>query len=167
MKMNIRKATLEDIPKMQEIFAFARNFMAKTGNPNQWVNGYPSDDLLRSDIENGDTYVCFEGEELVACFVLRGGDDPTYAIIEDGKWLNNEPYATIHRIASSGKAHGVLHAAVEFAQKNYRNIRIDTHKDNKVMQKAILKEGFTYCGIIYCWSGDERLAYQKCCVETR
>lgn len=34
-----------------------------------------------------------------------------------------------------------------------------THS-NHVMQRAILKEGFRYCGIIYCWSGEERLAYQ-------
>ena len=38
---------------------------------------------------------------------------------------------------------------------------IDTHRDNKIMQHNILKHGFTYCGIIYLLSGDERLAYQK------
>jgi hypothetical protein len=41
------------------------------------------------------------------------------------------------------------------------NIRIDTHQDNKIMQHNILKHGFSYCGIIYLLSGDERLAYQK------
>ena len=29
------------------------------------------------------------------------------------------------------------------------------------MQYNLLKHGFTYCGIIYLQSGDERLAYQK------
>jgi len=29
-----------------------------------------------------------------------------------------------------------------------------------------LKHGFTYCGIIYLLSGDERLAYQKYGKET-
>lgn len=28
------------------------------------------------------------------------------------------------------------------------------------MQAAILKEGFSYCGVIRCWNGTERLAYQ-------
>ena len=41
------------------------------------------------------------------------------------------------------------------------NIRIDTHKDNSIMQHNILKHGFSYCGIIYLLSGDERLAYQR------
>ncbi len=40
------------------------------------------------------------------------------------------------------------------------NIRIDTHLDNRIMQHVIKKYGFTYCGIIYLASGDERLAYQ-------
>lgn len=49
---------------------------------------------------------------------------------------------------------------MEFALQRYDNIRIDTHRDNLVMQRAVRKEGFRYCGIIYCWSGDDRLAYQ-------
>ena len=106
--MTIRPAILSDIPQMQEIFAVARQFMVATGNPNQWVDGYPSDDFLRADIESGDSYVCFEDGEMVATFLLRGGDDPTYARIEEGAWLNSEPYATIHRIAGNGKVHGVL-----------------------------------------------------------
>lgn len=28
------------------------------------------------------------------------------------------------------------------------------------MQAAILKEEFRYCGVIRCWNGTERLAYQ-------
>lgn len=27
------------------------------------------------------------------------------------------------------------------------------------MRHAIAKEGFTYCGLIHCWNGDERLAF--------
>ena len=38
---------------------------------------------------------------------------------------------------------------------------IENRIDNKIMQHNILKHGFTYCGIIYLLSGDERLAYQK------
>ena len=30
-----------------------------------------------------------------------------------------------------------------------------------IMQHTILKQGFSYCGIIYLESGDPRLAYQK------
>ena len=41
------------------------------------------------------------------------------------------------------------------------NIRIDTHRDNRIMQKLISRSGFSYCGIILLADGAERLAYQR------
>lgn len=67
----------------------------------------------------------------------------------------------IHRIASYPQAHGIFSSIMEFCFSYDTNIRIDTHRDNKIMQHNNLKHGFTYCGIIYLLSGDERLAYQK------
>ncbi len=157
--ISIRKSSTSDIPRLQEIFAIARKFMAETGNPTQWTADYPSEELLLNDISSGDSYVCIMDDRIVGTFVLRGGNDPTYDVIYDGEWLNDLPYATIHRIASSGEMKGIMHLAMEFALQHYHTIRIDTHRDNTVMQNAILKEGFTYCGIIHCWNGSERLAY--------
>lgn len=156
----IRHSNEEDIPRLHEIYAYAREFMVQTGNPLQWGDSYPSEEFLQEDARNRVGFVCQKGDRIVATFVLQGGDDPTYASIYEGAWLNEEPYATIHRIASCGEVHGVLHQAMRFALLHYDNIRIDTHRDNIVMQHAILKEGFRYTGIIYCWDGGERLAYQ-------
>lgn len=158
--MTIEKATLADIPQMKAIFAIARRFMAETGNPNQWAESYPSVEQLTTDITSGDSYVCREDDRMVATFVLRGGNDPTYDIIYDGAWKNSNPYATIHRIASNGEVKGIFRKVMAYALQHYSTIRIDTHRDNKVMQHAIEKSGFEYCGIIHCWNGDERLAYQ-------
>ncbi len=54
---------------------------------------------------------------------------------------------------------------MDFCFTHDANIRIDTHKDNLIMQHNIAKHDFTYCGIIYLPSGDERLAYQKILAE--
>lgn len=105
--MEIRLATEEDIPRMQEIFRHARQFMADKGNPNQWTEGYPAEELIREDIAHGDCFVCLSEGRTVATFVLRSGVDPTYTVIYDGQWPDNRPYATIHRIASSGDRHGI------------------------------------------------------------
>ncbi len=156
----IRKSTIEDIPRLLQIFAIAREFMAQTGNPHQWDENYPAETLLRDDICSGDSYVCIHEGRIVGTFVLRGGVDPTYDVIHEGAWLNDLPYATIHRIASSGEVNGIMHQAMQFALQNYRNIRIDTHRDNTVIQTILHKEGFIYCGVIHCWNGSERLAYQ-------
>lgn len=157
---DIRRATVEDIPRLKEIFAIARNFMAETGNANQWAADYPSEEFIKKDIESGDCHVIVYDGKIVATFVLRPGIDPTYNNIYDGKWLNDLPYATIHRIASSGETKGVMHLAMQYAKQCYKNIRIDTHRDNLVMRKLIEKEGFKLCGTIHCWNGSERLAYQ-------
>ena len=146
----IRPSTKDDIPRLLEIFSIARQFMAATGNPNQWEEEYPDVELLREDIESGDSYVVQIEDRVVATFLLRGGTDPTYHVIYDGEWRNDAPYDTIHRIASSGEVKGILHLVMRFALQHYDNIRIDTHRDNIVMQHAISKEGFLYCGIIFC-----------------
>ncbi len=156
----IRRSALEDIPQMQAIFTIARKFMTETGNPNQWEADYPGEPLLHEDIESGDSHVILKDNRIVATFLLRGGVDPTYNIIYDGKWLNDAPYATIHRIAGNGEVNGIFHTAMQLALLHYSNIRIDTHRDNKIMQNAIKKEGFTYCGIIHCRDGSERMAFQ-------
>lgn len=159
--VSIRHTRVEDIPQLQALFSHARSFMLETGNPSQWTAAYPSEELLRKDIGSRDSYVVEdEKQTVIATFVLRGGVDPTYDVIYEGRWLNDAPYATIHRIASDGTRKGILHLAMQFALLDYRNIRIDTHRDNQVMRNAIAKEGFVYCGIIHCWNGDERVAYQ-------
>ena len=159
--VSIRHTRVEDIPRLQALFSHARSFMLETGNPSQWTAAYTSEELLRKDIGSRDSYVVEdEKQTVIATFVLRCGIDPTYDVIYEGRWLNDAPYATIHRIASDGTRKGILHLVMQFALLDYRNIRIDTHRDNQVMRNAIAKEGFVYCGIIHCWNGDERVAYQ-------
>ena len=48
----IRKASYEDIPELMELFAKARSIMRASGNMHQWNNGYPSEEVVRNDIDN-------------------------------------------------------------------------------------------------------------------
>ena len=44
---------------MMEIYAYARDQMIKTGNPNQWgPTNWPPEALIHHDIEMGNSYVC-------------------------------------------------------------------------------------------------------------
>jgi RimJ/RimL family protein N-acetyltransferase len=45
--------------------------------------------------------------------------------------------------------------------KGILSIKADTHKDNRAMQKALYKNGFQYCGIIYLEDNSERIAFEK------
>lgn len=159
--MGIRPATMEDLPAMLAVYDDARAFMARTGNPHQWGDGYPRRELLEEDIALGRSYV-MEGDDgaVHGVFYFAPGPDPTYALIEDGAWPDDEPYGVIHRIAGDGQLKGVLAAAVDFCGVRRAHLRIDTHHDNVVMQRALEKSGFTRCGIIHLENGAPRIAYQ-------
>jgi len=157
----IRKTTLEDIPALLEIAEEARQTMRDSGNSMQWTNGYPSTEVFRQDVRQGVSYVVEQNGTIVATFALIPGPDVTYHAIYEGQWLNEEPYYVIHRIASRQGVGGVLAMATDFAFRQTKNIRIDTHRDNSIMRHLLQKLGFRYCGIIYLLSGDERLAYQR------
>lgn len=157
----IRQAKKEEINRILEIYETAKIFMRKNGNPTQWNDGYPERELLLSDIEKGELFVLEEENGICACFAFIRGIDPTYGYIEGGSWLSDSDYGTIHRIASDGTVKGVFQKAVSFAEKNCNHLRVDTHEDNLPMQHVILKEGFSYRGIIYLENGEPRLAYER------
>ncbi len=158
----IRKAVTGDMPRLLEIYGFARNFMISTGNPNQWKNGGPNREQLEKDIALQQLYVMEDKTGMVhAFFMFSMAGDHTYDVIEEGSWKSEEPYGVIHRVAGDGQIHGVLARAVDFALQKTSHLRIDTHRDNKVMQGAIAKNGFDYCGIIHLEDGSPRLAYER------
>ena len=157
----IRKATYEDLPKLMEVFGKAREIMRASGNMNQWNDGYPSEEIVRKDIDEGVSYVlCEDDSKIIATMAFIPGPDPTYAKIYDGEWLDESPYHVIHRIAAAEPGHNVAFMLLDWAFLQTGNIRIDTHKDNVIMQHILDKQGFTHCGMIYIANGDPREAYQ-------
>jgi RimJ/RimL family protein N-acetyltransferase len=160
--MIIRKTILSDIDVLMEIFSYARQLMARTGNANQWIDGYPSRDFIADEILRGNSYVCSDDNgKIIGTFAFIIGNDPTYHVIEGGNWLNDKPYGVVHRLASNGSIKGVGEFCFNWCESQIANIRVDTHSDNIVMRHLLEKLGFTYCGIIYCHNGTPRLAYQK------
>jgi RimJ/RimL family protein N-acetyltransferase len=158
--MLTRKTTAADLDRVMEVLSAAREAMREAGNTVQWVNGYPSRELIESDIERGVSYVIENEGRLVASFAFILGDDPTYAEI-DGAWLNERPYGTIHRIGSDGSCRGVMGEALRFCSALCPNIRIDTHESNARMRAVLKKQGFAECGTIYIEDGTPRIAFQK------
>ncbi len=157
----IRLATKKDLSIILNIYEYARNFMKKSGNETQWNNNFPPEDLLIDDIEKKQLYVYEENHRVHGVFAFIIGKDNTYEYIEDGNWLSNDLYGTIHRVASDGKIKGMLNKVICYCEKQIQHLRIDTHSNNKIMQHLILKNGFIQCGIIYVEDGSSRIAYEK------
>ena len=148
----IRKAAPADLPRIHEIYAAARQFMRDHGNFSQWDGEDAPERLL--------LYVLEEAGEIHAAFAFIIGADPCYAVIEQGEWKSDAPYAAVHRVASDGILHNVIGRIMDFAKSNISHIRIDTHEHNKVMQKALEKQGFERCGIIYVPDRTPRIAFE-------
>ena len=165
--MRIRKSTAGDLERIMEIYACARDFMARHGNPRQWgATNWPPEALIRQDIANGDSYVCLndEGKVIGTFFFVQGEDiEPIYRQITDGAWMDGSPYGVVHRIASDGSERGIGTFCLNWAYEQCdQHLRIDTHGDNTVMQSLLKKLGFVYCGTVYVEEDDDpRMAYEK------
>jgi len=155
----IRRAISSDLPIIEEIYEAARAFMRQTGNPNQWGTKNPPVSFLVEDIEIGRLYVVEREGKICGCFMFEIAEDPTYRVIE-GEWLDDSPYGVIHRVASLPEEHGIFKEVFSFAYGRITHLRIDTHHDNKIMQRVLGKYGFSPCGIIHLANGSPRIAYE-------
>lgn len=162
----IRHATVADFDRIMQVLDAAKQVMRNAGNENQWINGYPTVDAVLSDIERQGGMVVEDDGVVVAYFAFLPSPEPTYAAIYEGQWIDDTlPYHVVHRMGGVPTARGIFASAMDYCFEHDPNIRVDTHRDNKIMQHLFTKHGFRYCGIIYLLNGDERLAYQKCTIR--
>ena len=156
--MEIKLATVSDIPALHELFDTGRQRQQNNGFT-QWGKGYPAETLILEDIEREAAYICLNDDgEMIGAISVFTDPDPTYFEIE-GEWLNEEPYASVHRIVTNGQVKGLGQYLLRWVQWNHDNIRIDTHKQNGPMKYILNKLDFEYCGIIYLENNEARNAY--------
>ena len=162
--MEIRKGRPEDLETVMALYADARRFMVATGNPWQWAaRNWPPRELIGQDIARGKCHVCENDGEILAVFFYDYGYriDPCYDVIEQGGWANDQPYGVVHRIAAKAGS-GAGKYCINWAFDQCGHLRIDTHDDNKVMQRTLVKLGFEKRGIIYVREdNDPRIAFEK------
>ena len=156
-----RGAVRGDLPQILQIYAHAREAMAASGNPTQWGNNFPPQELLEEDIDSNRLFVYVVNGQLLGVFAFILGADPTYQVIEDGTWKSAAPYGTLHRVAGDGEVHGLFGQMVAFAWANIPHLRIDTHENNAVMRHLVEKHGFQRCGVIYLEDGAPRIAFER------
>lgn len=159
--MIIRRSEERDLPEIFAIYESARAYMDSLGNAAQWGDGWPYENVVRGDVQDGTGYVAEENGEVVGVFHYRYGEDPeeTYRRI-DGKWRDGSPYGVVHRIASKYHGRSIGEAMLRFAVEKAGHLRIDTHEKNQPMQSLLQKLGFVYCGTIRVRDGSERLAFE-------
>lgn len=165
-QLELRRAVLEDVPAIAALYDEARKALATAG-VDQWQDGYPNGDNARRDIGDGTGYVLTESGQVVAYACLGFGHEPTYDVIEQGRWLGEGGYGFLHRVAVSGSVKGRGAAGLFFDElkrqalaRGVKVVRGDTHRDNKPMQRVMAKAGLEYRGVIYLEDGAERIAFE-------
>ena len=161
----LRKAEPNDQETIWEILQQAI-LRRKNDGSSQWQDGYPNSDTVRTDIENKFGYLLEIDGETAAYSALIFNNEPAYENIE-GKWLSDDDFFVVHRVAVSDQFLGKgiatkLFLEIEnFAeQKQVFSIKVDTNFDNLAMLKILKKLNYTYCGEVY-FRGSARKAFEK------
>lgn len=111
----IRHASAGDLRRIMEVLAAAKQVMRRAGNVNQWINGYPHEAAILSDMERGGAMVVEDDGVVVAYFAFLPSPEPTYAAIYGGAWLDDTlPYHVVHRMGGVPEASGIFDSAMDY-----------------------------------------------------
>ena len=161
----LRKAQIPEAEIIWQILQQAIERRRKDGS-NQWQDGYPNLEVVKTDISLGKGYVLEIDNAIAAYAALVFNDEPAYYEII-GDWLTNDDFLVIHRVAVSndflGKGIAVLlfQKLEDFAKENQVfSIKVDTNFDNLAMLHILEKLDYQYCGEVY-FRGSARKAFEK------
>lgn len=168
--MIFRNTTDKDRAQVIALWQQAQAYFKESGI-DQWQDGYPNGETLKADMAGGESYVLVDGETeevLATCYISFAGE-PDYDVIYQGSWQEPEPYGVVHRVAVTSERKGqglagqlIAHAAAMCRERGIGSMRMDTHEDNRSMQRMLSKNGFVYRGLIYLGrDGAKRVAFEK------
>jgi len=155
MQRYIRPAKPEEFDAVWGVLQSGRQFMEEQGLP-QWQTGCgPRESEIAARIEEGVAYVLVVDGTIAGFATLIPEPDGSPPPSE-GAWAPCAgPYVAIHRVAIGAQCRGqglaggfMRDMALIAGALGYRDIRIDTHPNNVIMQKAIEKSGFIKCGVM-------------------
>lgn len=165
--ITFRPTRTEDLPRIMELVAQAQAWF-RQAEIDQWQDGYPTLTIFHNDLLTGQSYVGEEGREILLSGCISFAGEPTYAHIYEGEWLDQAPYAVVHRLVvdAAHKGERLAEYFLDFAdslcrERKIGSIRIDTHTDNRSMLRLLHRCGFIPCGRIVLESGANRQAFQR------
>jgi RimJ/RimL family protein N-acetyltransferase len=165
MDYHFRPAKYSEASQIWQILKDAIKRRKKDGS-NQWQDGYPNMEVVKSDIENKIGFVLTQNDTIIGYTAVIINDEPDYINIE-GRWLSDQDFVVYHRVAVSeeflakGMAKKMIKLIEKYAlSKNIYSLKADTNHDNIPMMKIFEKLGYSFCGIVYIRTSPRR-AYEK------
>ena len=165
MEYQFRQANYSEASQIWQILKDAIKRRKEDGS-NQWQDGYPNMEVVKSDIEKKIGFVFTQNDTIIGYSAVIINDEPDYINIE-GKWLSDQDFIVYHRVAISeeflakGMAKKMMKLIEQYAlSKNIYSLKADTNHDNIPMVKIFEKLGYSFCGIVYIRQSPRR-AYEK------
>lgn len=151
----LRKANKNHLEQIMNVVHDAQENLNAAGI-DQWKNGYPDRLNILSDIEQNSLYEIMFEKQIAGIIAIQYTPEPNYKTLSGGKWLGNDNYATIHRLAiDSSFAHqGLGRMALTSAlslirERQITSVRVDTHRKNRRVQHLVTELDFKYRGVIH------------------
>lgn len=165
IRIDFRVATLRDYTDCVNLINQARKQMIASGL-HQWSDGYPSEDDILNDINNGVARVLTIDKKIAVYGAVILNGEPCYEKI-DGKWQTNGNYYVIHRFAThpalqrEGYAQKFIKSVKGLCEvEKVPSIKLDTHVKNFKMINLLSSLGFCYCGTIDYGAHGMRVAFE-------
>ncbi|MCQ6958795.1 GNAT family N-acetyltransferase [Mucilaginibacter aquariorum] len=147
--MNIRLATLKDIPQIMDLIADVVPLMIASGNL-QWDDKYPNPQVFENDIALNQLWVAEIDGAIAGITAITTEQYPEYAQV--GLDVNEEAIVT-HRLAVSPHFRGkgiaaalLMQAEYEAIERGIETLRVDTNTKNEATQKLFPKLGYRFLG---------------------
>ena len=149
----IRRAKILEIPEILVLTKACATDMISRGIY-QWDEEYPSESILRKDIQLGRLYLRATNTEIIGIIALCKDKEPEY---ESVKWQTQDgKNLYVHRLAIHPRHQGLGYARelMDFAEayakeRHYASIRLDTFSKNPRNQRFYEQRGYVRLGTIF------------------
>ena len=151
--MQVRQATLQDVPAIMAVVRRVVPLMRASGNL-QWDDRYPNAAVFERDVTLAQLWVaeidCASEKLIAGVAAITTDQEPEYANVG---WDISEPAIVVHRVAvdPAFRGKGVAEALMRHAETVARSrgigvLRVDTNTQNAATQKLFPKLGYTLSG---------------------
>ncbi len=146
----IVKGQLSDLKQLFAIYINGKKELEKNGIY-QWVDSYPTKEIIENDITKGVLFVLKNGTEIIGAINISEEQEAEYQTID---WkFDDSKVLVIHRLVinpkhqRNGYAQKLMDFAENFAEvNNYSSIRLDAYSRNKRVMNFYKRRNYFICG---------------------
>ena len=160
--MELIRAAESDLQDLCSLYRRTADSMKRSGL-NQWEWGsYPTEEMIRGDVERGEAYIARTDGVLAAAMALTETMDPEYAEVP---WTGGVRPGYIYRLAidpplqGAGIGGDMMDDAIQILRRAGCDcVRCDTNRENRRAMRLYEKMGFRICGTVQ-WKDTEGETY--------